>query len=183
MGEEANRAERFIGAIEPIHGQWVWPFGKMEEGDWFIVSHELRDPEKLRPYAYLRGRQLGKTFNVTAHDPEFDGYCRITCVPFGMSKQQVDQVMTYGTAREHILAGYGLNLDAVPIWAFDEGIDKPVRVSFEHKADDARTRLVFKTRLCTAGMTVEGKSLVFQKLPHGTTLQSWRNAKIDEVMS
>lgn len=70
---------RYLGEIRPIGSRWVWPFRDMQEGDWFLVSWELRDPESVRNMASVRGSQLGKRFMVEKRPPEHLGFTKVTC--------------------------------------------------------------------------------------------------------
>lgn len=69
---------RFLGEVKPVYGRWVWPFKHMEDGDWFLVSWEHRDPEALRNLVSVRAAQLGMKFAVEKRPIEHPGFTKVT---------------------------------------------------------------------------------------------------------
>lgn len=175
---------RFIGIIEPVLGEWNWKFHLMEVGDWFLVAHDKRDPEKVRGLASVRGSQLKKGFQVTKHDKDHPGYTKVTCAPYlaGRAKTATPlKVLSYGDAREVVMNRFGLYLDQIGKLAqmqditdrqgnVIEGIKE---VIVEPLFVEGGERITFDMLDFTVGVEVAGDKLRFVKLPKGWTVKVW----------
>lgn len=174
-------ADRFLGEIAPIGSRWVWPFAEMEKGDWFIVRHELRDPEKLRQMVAVRQSQLGKHFVTVKEPAELPGFAKVSCEE---PKERViaPKAVSYATMVSVVSDCYGKDASALVWTGLDVGqvfrrewpqIDTPLRSEYLVTIGNDWT---FVAQFDEDGVTVE-------RVPQGTTLEIWRKAKIEEVMS
>jgi hypothetical protein len=167
------------GVVRPVYGRWVWPFRRMEEGDWFHVDHADRDPEQVRNMAMVRAHQLGMKFSVNRNDEDKPGFCKVTRVALEHEEPDNRQpVMEYGSAKERFMDWYAVDLDVqmpmAQVSTFEAAEIKAEQIEKPH-----RQRVVFKFLEHVIGAELFEDRIRFVPLPKGWKPATWE-AKYDQ---
>lgn len=174
---------RFLGVIEPEprSGRWIWPFTTMEVGDYFLVRHSQREPEGLRRMVYVRGTNLMKRFGFMKNDPDNPGMMRVWRKPnWEMPKLRED--FDYQGLRALLREQYALDADALP-WGACLKPGDSLSMPAKRRAKDQRIAV----RVTVAGapyiVELHDGFVAIERIEEGRTLDDWRNAQIEAVMS
>ena len=171
---------RDLGIVRPLYGRWTWPFGMMEEGDWFLVDQMDRETERVRNLASVRAAQLGKRFKVEKHPVEHPGFTKVECVPDDYEAAEHRQpALEFSVARERLRDLYGFNLDDLHWGHIHDG--KPVEVKMQALDDLPKRRIVVKlwpASLYDLGVELFEDHLRFVSVPKGWKPHVWE-AKYD----
>lgn len=129
----------FLGIIEPDRaGRWHWPFRTMQEGDWFLVDWEQRDPESVRNLAAVKGSQLGKGMKIEKRPAEHPGFTRVTCFEQGTlakSAPPPDGKVNYELAGVMLDRSYGFDVNKLAWTAMEEGQMQEVAAVRENEVE------------------------------------------------
>lgn len=175
-------ANRDLGIVRPLYNRWTWPFGMMEEGDWFLVDKMEREAERVRHLASVRAAQLGKRFKVEKHPADHPGFCKVMCVPDDY--EPVDHhapILSYGDGRERLRDLYGFELDMLRWNKIEDG--HKVEVQLEALDEVPRPRMVIAsyTDRFDVGVELFKDRLVFGALPKGWKPHVWAARSDEEI--
>lgn len=128
-----------FGIVEPLYGEWHWPYRKMEEGDFFHVRYQDRSPNIVAQEAYVRASKYGMKFSAIQNDAL--KMIRVERVPFKTEGMGFPKVLDYRQLDALIDEQYEIPAYKVP-WAMAIYVGE----TLEHKAKrvnpDARSEIV-----------------------------------------
>lgn len=163
-----------LGDVGPVHDRWIWPFARMEIGDWFHVAHDRRHPEKVRTLAYTAMKRLGFHAAVTANDRSRPGYCKVerVALPGGRRRtENEDGVVPWGVVQKRFRQSYERVLDDEFGQQFDRQFVKapqllptPRRCLISQLAGDDRIRRSFEFR---------EDGIMIEKVPPSIGSEEW----------
>jgi hypothetical protein len=164
--------DKYLGVlVPPTQGQWSWPFGKMEPGQYFHVNHEDRHPERVRQGAMIRAAQLAIKLSVRGNDPEQPGYARITYVD--ISQEEVERELGPEATDRILKRCYGTTFDQLQAWHMQD--KEWASQDFPAKRIKAPRLLVFVVEFTFAsfGLTLGEDKITVTGLPKGTLYAQW----------
>lgn len=162
--------EKYLGVLDPTDQRWAWPFAQMEPGQYFHVPHEARHPEKVRAFAYLRGKYLGIPISVNVNDPEMLGHCRVEYLEGGHLGAKTQTDVEYGVFDQILQAHYGIAEGDIGF------IGSPAQhktYEIEQISPPRNDRLVVSSFDGAAGVEFFPDRIELTKLPPGTLCANW----------
>jgi hypothetical protein len=178
-------AGQYLGLIQPSYGRWIWPFKHMEEGDWFTVRHEDRDPESLRNMAMVRGSQLNKSFSVKReHEP---GITSVTCVSEDAWRSRAQdnrakaKPLDFQAMREIGMRCYRTQVDGFKWTGLDVGQSERCDAQMIEKPTN-HTIIVTIPDQWTFAVEFDQKGFTLTRVEQGETAESYARAKLEAIM-
>jgi hypothetical protein len=175
-----EQGERLLRIVEPIGGRWIWPFTQMEVGDYFLVSHEDRDPEKVRHMAAVRAAQLGKRFSTEKWCEKHPGFTKVVrrpdIAPGSVEREEID----YGSLRDVVQRCYRLDINEMAWTLMDEG-QRDARVA---ERLELPRQPVHCVRIDFATFIVElaPAGIVVQRVATNETLKGWKDKQVSAML-